>query len=705
MIFDSKTRNFKPEVYENYYRQTALDQDTYLCSNAAFSDWNIHKIKVGDFAAFGNRNICAFRMEICSRFKLKNLTVYSAPGMGYYSMYSQDHHYNNIKIIRGEKPAGATQERLLSAVADGFTHRYSFTGPILENSEFSFMGDDSINISSHAHPVVKIDGNKITIVARYPDMRLDLLSKVLTPKSKVNFVDFKTWGIKSTPSILSIEKINGDDSLISQEFKNSWRLRNVKQSFFQLTLKEPLASNVKIGDGVYFPDMNGSGFIIRNNFFHDHRAVGLRLMAENGLVENNRFERIAFGAIELACSLGVWRESGWAKNIIIRNNKIKSVNEHPNKNDHLGAIATRVEYRGFIPEKFPNCHENITITNNTIEDVHGDVISIVGAKNIKITDNKIKNYNLVSSDFSGYYTHLLAGYGICLQHSSNFEIAKNIISKPGKFSKGKIGMNPPKRNQQTVEQINTLWQIKNSSPQRNILYPQFDPKGGIKLTLNGKLILDDTNGIGVLQTIPKERGLAGWGNLDWQRRTVAPTKNISKDGKTVSFSTIEDNFKIEKVCKMVSPQEFHISVSADCKIGDTFSWLANLPANVYDQAILLECDGKGYSINKINPLSPNCFRDKKILRDKMRYNIKRMIIQLTNGQKLLFTLDATLPADNTIKDSHWYLLGGSRKKSSEDFQIRNRLRYKNKEQIYNKVKLELKIKLLGFDKKQNNVKI
>ncbi|MBQ7208097.1 MAG: right-handed parallel beta-helix repeat-containing protein [Lentisphaeria bacterium] len=703
LIFDGKSRRFKPGVYENYYRQTILDKDTYLCTNAAFAEWNIDRIRPGDLAAFGFRSICAFRMERCSRFLLENLTVYSAPGMGYYSMYSRDHRYRNIRIVRGKKPDGATEERLLSAVADAFTHRYALNGPILENSEFSFMGDDSVNISSHIHPVVKIEGRTVTIAARYPDCRLELLSDVLNTRSTAVFAAFGDWGITASPRLLAVSPLRGKEPPISEDFRKRWKLRTGGQAFYLLTLGEDLPSAVKVGDGVYFPDMNGRGYVIRNNYFHDHRAVGLRLMGEDGLVENNRFEHIAFGAVELACSMGIWRESGWSKNITIRDNTIRSVNEHPVQNDHMGAIASRVEYRGYRPGKFPHCHENIVISGNRIENTFADGISLVGAKNVRIENNTIENYDLAPTEARGYADDLVAGYGLCVQQSGEVRLAGNRISPPGRFSRGKSAVNPPGRKELAAADARALWGIPDGKPHKNLLCPQYDPKGGVILRLGDEVILNDANGIGVLKTVPAERGIAGWGYLDWQRRTPAPRKTVSENGKAVTFSTTDESMTIRKVCTMVSPGEFQLAVSGECKTGDTISWTAVLPERVYSNAVIVESDGSGYPLPKISPLSPDCFKGRKYTRDVLRHHLGRLTVQLPGGQRIRFELEAGIPAGETPRDLHWFLMGGRdpRTGQSSDFILRNRLRYTNGKNAGGKFDLKLKVAVLPSGKEEN----
>lgn len=48
-------------------------------------------------------------------------------------------------------------------------------------------------------------------------------------------------------------------------------------------------------------------------------------MASNGVIENNRFERIKHAAITVGAEYGYWREAGWVENIQIRNNRIRDV--------------------------------------------------------------------------------------------------------------------------------------------------------------------------------------------------------------------------------------------------------------------------------------------------------------------------------------------------------------------------------------------
>jgi hypothetical protein len=147
---------------------------------------------------------------------------------------------------------------------------------------------------------------------------------------------------------------------------------------------------------------------------------------------------------------------------------------------------------------------------------------------------------------------------------------------------------------------------------------------------------------------------------------------------------------------MVSPKEFLLNLSGECKIGDTLSWMAILPKNIYSKATILECDGKGYPLKKISPMSSDCFNGRPQTRDIMRSNLKRMVIKLDNGPKVVFELTTDKPAIETKRDFHWYMMGGKDKRTNQalDFTLRNRLNYKDAKAGFKKFNLSIKITIL-----------
>ncbi len=48
-------------------------------------------------------------------------------------------------------------------------------------------------------------------------------------------------------------------------------------------------------------------------------------MASDGLVLNNRFDRIKGCAISLGAEFSYWREAGWSRNLVVSGNQIRDV--------------------------------------------------------------------------------------------------------------------------------------------------------------------------------------------------------------------------------------------------------------------------------------------------------------------------------------------------------------------------------------------
>ena len=93
--------------------------------------------------------------------RIEDVTLFAAPGLGVESRYMDGDNYYRYKIARGPRPAGATQDRLLSTSADGFNYAFARKGPTLDHCDFSYEGDDSVNLHGPALPITRIDGATI----------------------------------------------------------------------------------------------------------------------------------------------------------------------------------------------------------------------------------------------------------------------------------------------------------------------------------------------------------------------------------------------------------------------------------------------------------------------------------------------------------------------------------------------------------------
>jgi hypothetical protein len=157
------------------------------------------------------------------------------------------------------------------------------------------------------------------------------------------------------------------------------RADNSTGPYFEITLARPiqaaydyLASN---------PAADGSGFILRNNTIFNHRARGMLLKADNGLVEGNTIDGSTIGGIVLTPEFW-WNEADYSRNVIIRNNTIRNVARAPYS---LGGMVVAAIDQMWVPA----CgHRNIEITANRFENIDGVNLLITSACGITVENNR-----------------------------------------------------------------------------------------------------------------------------------------------------------------------------------------------------------------------------------------------------------------------------------------------------------------------------
>ena len=155
-IFDSETRLLKMDVGD-VYGQMVPDGDGNGCA-FMLSTPQPH-LAPGDLAVFDTRRRCAIYITGMSRnCVFEDVTILTAPGIGVLARFSLGGDtFRRLVIKRGPRPEGASEERLFSTCADGLNYAYVREGIIMEDCDFSFMGDDSVNFHGPALPVAKVD--------------------------------------------------------------------------------------------------------------------------------------------------------------------------------------------------------------------------------------------------------------------------------------------------------------------------------------------------------------------------------------------------------------------------------------------------------------------------------------------------------------------------------------------------------------------
>ena len=382
--FSSQTRRFKEGVNEHFNSRLIP-----LGTPNEFNLWT-HEypdgIEPGDFVALRFGKYPCFWIRLCHNLTVDSVTVHAASTLVFVARSNTGvHRYKNVRILPGKTlPAGATEPRLLSAGADGINYENSPARIELENCEFGFLGDDSMNIHGTALPAyLRVNERTIRIIA--PEDYRFLLKPGMTMRlmKPGNFTIFAE---------LPIAEIRWLNQKAPEETKKLFpRTMSIPpcRELYEITVQDPLPE-IAPGTILDFREMNGLSFSVKKCYFHDQRAYGLRMMCSNGIIESNRFERIKGSAIVFGGEYAYWREAGHVENLTIRNNVIDRTANYP-ANVSFAAIATigRPEKRKIGVSK--NGSRNIRIEENVISNSPFGAIQLFGVRNVSVKGNLLVN--------------------------------------------------------------------------------------------------------------------------------------------------------------------------------------------------------------------------------------------------------------------------------------------------------------------------
>lgn len=368
-------------------------------------------IMPGDLVVFDWRSKEGIAVKLTRNLLMEDVTIFGSPSLGISGRYILGQHiFRRVKIMRGPTPAGATEPRLFSTSADGLNYALCVKGPLVEDCDFSFMGDDGINFHGMIAPVIEQESPTSLLLLRpYPGEKIP---ELVAPGMEVRFLKSGNFAIQGTGEVASFTRIvkqlePGTPGKYYPLFRNNMK---TPSEVYRLTLKNPV--QVPAGSFLDIPGINSPGFIIRNSYFHDHRGRALRLMASDGLVENCRIERISQNAITIGPEYGFWREAGWVSNLTIRNNRIKDVGfgfVMTSASCYApGAIASIVRPDQTDME-IKAGHHNLAIENNLIENSGVPGIFLNAVDGAKVSGNTLRHVATGKLDKAGAAYRLKAG--------------------------------------------------------------------------------------------------------------------------------------------------------------------------------------------------------------------------------------------------------------------------------------------------------
>jgi hypothetical protein len=394
-VFDGATRLWKKNAPDLYPTSVAMTEAREGRLELNLPAGLLRGIRAGDLLAFNVRRSSAIMLAAgCEDVCLEDVTIHSAPGAAIIARFvsGEKNTFRRVTISRGPTPPGATEPRLLSASADGINYAYTRHGPLIEQCDFSFHGDDSINLHGVVFPVIKREGARVLWTMR--PVPGDPFERIVRPGDSIRLLAADTFlpgGETPVESFVRAE-LPGDDwaeraRSIWPSFKKQSRL-----TFYKITLR----GDTDAPAGAFFdiPATFSPRYVIRDCHFHDHRAHGLRIMAPHGIIANNRIERVRGAAIGLAGEYAFWREAGWPRDVRVSGNTIRDAGQGAGFGVSVapyirGAISLFAHLEAAtVPA--PGCIRDIVIEDNTIEVENITGIDITAASGVAVRRNRIR---------------------------------------------------------------------------------------------------------------------------------------------------------------------------------------------------------------------------------------------------------------------------------------------------------------------------
>jgi hypothetical protein len=342
-------------------------------------------VGIGDVVTIANGYAHAIVVDGSDATSFIDVKLFASPGMGLLenggpgSMLLQ-----KASIVPGPRPKGATTDRLISTNSDGSHFITVERGPTIEDCTYANTSDDAVNVHGFYYYVVAK-----AAPGRY----------LLTPKWDIGLAAGDTIDSCDQASFRSLgrSRITQFSKRHAPELKAKiaalWKNKSPTTQpdlIYDVTLQQDLP--LKTGDSITSLSRIGSGAAIRRSSFH---ACGRVLVkAPNAVIEDCQFTFSSATAVQTGSDIGFWSESGFADNLVVRNNhfshSVTGANEATAGSSALGAIYVGMgapdSVKGFA-NNFQN--RNLTIEGNHIDDSYLYAIFVSNADGVKITGNAI----------------------------------------------------------------------------------------------------------------------------------------------------------------------------------------------------------------------------------------------------------------------------------------------------------------------------
>lgn len=415
----------------------------------------------GDWLVIMRRTSNAMLFSGCNGITIEDITVYAAPNMVIQETTGKGGNvYRNIRVVR--RPG---TNRLLVSGRDVFHSYLMEKGPIVENNEFTYAGDDLIAVHGFFSVVLEqLSPTEIVLVT--PFERDFKVGSTLRFYSYATTEPLGEAEVYELSHVHDVEMRNRAENL-PQSVKNDgfYGMRPITSS--RQILRVKLSQPVKLDElsVAECTELVGAGAIIRNNYLHDSQSRGIYVRSRDVVIENNTLERLTSSGIVLQAD-SYWLEGPFSSNISITGNTLVDIgwlsfNQHY-FHECIGAIQIGNWFgkRLFSPmfHAYKQNHD-IDISNNSIIRPASFAMLLVNVRDSQINDNTIQSPFSKRIGVSNLSLKKTLGegpaidstlmkraeepyYGIFLMAAENVLLGENKVLDPPEDFQGIVGIGP-----------------------------------------------------------------------------------------------------------------------------------------------------------------------------------------------------------------------------------------------------------------------
>ena len=364
-------------------------------------------------------------VENCASVTLRDVTLHCAPGMGILEADGEGRaQFLGCKIVRGPKPQGATEERLLTTSWDAMQSKTIKFGPRVENCIIEDAGDDSWSVQSSDFLVVKRDGTDITLASR--DEWTDGVQIGDRLRTSLNGPEAKIIARK----IVRRETANLSPEVLEKlKAAPNYSLWSVSPKCFELTLDKE--SPFQIGDSVFDIDRQGNGFKFVNNKIHSAGRI---------LIKAGGFGVIADNDINTPHNITICPEvpgdaAAGIKSLIIRNNTIREAGYFCPAPWSACAGALSITAGAKPPQlRGAGIFDGLLIEGNIFENCNGPNLVISSARNVIVRDNKYIKPQQTKPNNTGASYGIAANSVVWISDSEKVQMTGDQATETGRFA-------------------------------------------------------------------------------------------------------------------------------------------------------------------------------------------------------------------------------------------------------------------------------